>query len=128
MMIIHLMFFLYSSTSYGCFTYYFQKKPGLSSYAENPIKAADSLKELLEKAENVVPFELRHKTPVRVGVIHVLLHYAFLVNTTIWITLFVFTCKFIIQATAGLRALGIEKSDRILQAVLDLNLFINLHY
>lgn len=74
---IHLMFFLYSSTSESCFTYYFQKKPGLSSYAENPIKAAESLKDLLEKAENVVPFELRHKTPIRVGVIHVLLHCIF---------------------------------------------------
>lgn len=66
-----------------------QRTPGLSSYASNPQKAAESLKLLLEDAESVVPHALRHKTPVRVG------------------------------ATAGLRALGGDTSDRILQAVRD---------
>ncbi|GAB4837636.1 Apyrase 2 [Ancistrocladus abbreviatus] len=66
-----------------------QKKPGLSAYARNPLEAAESLMSLLEKAENVVPKELRGKTPVRVG------------------------------ATAGLRQLEGDASDRILQAVRD---------
>ncbi|XP_043692535.1 probable apyrase 1 [Telopea speciosissima] len=66
-----------------------QKKPGLSSYAHNPQLAADSLQSLLDQAENVVPQGLHHKTPVRVG------------------------------ATAGLRALEGDASDRILQAVRD---------
>ncbi|XP_010246579.1 PREDICTED: probable apyrase 1 [Nelumbo nucifera] len=67
-----------------------QTKPGLSAYANAPEKAADSLLSLLQQAENVVPKELRNKTPVRVG------------------------------ATAGLRALEGDTSDRILQAVRDL--------
>lgn len=45
-----------------------QTKPGLSAYAQNPQQAAESLVSLLEKAESVVPRELRSKTPVRVGV------------------------------------------------------------
>ncbi|XP_052723142.1 apyrase 2 isoform X2 [Vigna angularis] len=64
-----------------------QIKPGLSAYAQNPQQAAESLITLLDKAESVVPQEFRPKTPVRVG------------------------------ATAGLRALEGDASDRILQAV-----------
>ncbi|OIT38401.1 PREDICTED: apyrase 2-like [Nicotiana attenuata] len=66
-----------------------QKKPGLSSYASDPEAAAESLLSLLKEAENVVPRKLRSNTPVRVG------------------------------ATAGLRQLEGDASDRILQAVRD---------
>ncbi|KAG9458570.1 hypothetical protein H6P81_003078 [Aristolochia fimbriata] len=69
---------------------FLQKKPGLSSYASNPRDAANSLKPLLVEAENAVPRALHSKTPVRVG------------------------------ATAGLRALEGDASDKILQAVRDL--------
>ncbi|CAI0433857.1 unnamed protein product [Linum tenue] len=65
---------------------FLQLKPGLSYYAKDPRAAAESLTSLLDKAEAAVPRELRSKTPVRVG------------------------------ATAGLRALEGDASDRILQA------------
>ncbi|KAI7998784.1 Apyrase 2 [Camellia lanceoleosa] len=68
---------------------FLQLKPGLSAYAKDPKAAANSLKSLLEEAQNVVPEELRHKTPVRVG------------------------------ATAGLRQLQGDAPDQILQAVRD---------
>lgn len=66
-----------------------QKKPGLSAYATNPKAAANSLSSLLVQAEAVVPKELMHYTPVKVG------------------------------ATAGLRQLEGNASDKILQAVRD---------
>ncbi|KAK6161601.1 hypothetical protein DH2020_004982 [Rehmannia glutinosa] len=66
-----------------------KRKPGLSGYAKDPAAAANSLSYLLEKAEAAVPQELRYSTPVRVG------------------------------ATAGLRQLEGDTSDRILQAVRD---------
>ncbi|KAL0460546.1 UNVERIFIED_CONTAM: Apyrase 2 [Sesamum latifolium] len=68
---------------------FLQRKPGLSGYAKDPEAAANSLSDLLEKAEAAVPKELRYNTPVRVG------------------------------ATAGLRQLEGDTSDRILQAVRD---------
>ncbi|KAL0735598.1 hypothetical protein Bca4012_011808 [Brassica carinata] len=69
---------------------FLQLKPGLSAYPTDPRQAANSLVSLLDKAESSVPRELRPKTPVRVG------------------------------ATAGLRTLGHQASENILQAVKEL--------
>ncbi|KAL0817132.1 hypothetical protein Bca101_073576 [Brassica carinata] len=65
-------------------------KPGLSAYLNDPRQSANSLVTPLDKAEDSVPSELRPLTPVRV------------------------------EATAGLRALGHEASENILQAVREL--------
>lgn len=62
-------------------------KPGLSAYADNPEEAANSLKELLQSAVEVVPEAARPVTPVRLG------------------------------ATAGLRRISDVKADKILAAV-----------
>jgi len=55
-------------SSYFPFFYSIQEKPGLSAHAKDPKVAANSLVSLLEQAESAVPAELRHVTPVRVGV------------------------------------------------------------
>ncbi|KAH7097633.1 nucleoside phosphatase family-domain-containing protein [Auriculariales sp. MPI-PUGE-AT-0066] len=62
-------------------------KPGLSDYSEDPEAAAKSLDKLLDLAVKSVPPELHKCTPVAV------------------------------KATAGLRALGNDKSNEILRAV-----------
>ncbi|KAI8337245.1 nucleoside phosphatase GDA1/CD39 [Chlamydoabsidia padenii] len=62
-------------------------KPGLSSYKDDPVAAAHSLDDLMERAVQHVPTELQHCTPIAV------------------------------KATAGLRLLGKDLSDKILAQV-----------
>ncbi|ORZ19874.1 nucleoside phosphatase GDA1/CD39 [Absidia repens] len=62
-------------------------KPGLSSYKDDPVAAAHSLDDLMTRAVKMVPEELQYCTPIAV------------------------------KATAGLRLLGKDLSDKILNQV-----------
>lgn len=67
--------------------FYSHIKPGLSAFADDPKKGADSIKQLLDKAKQVVPSHLWHQTPL------------------------------VLKATAGLRLLPTEKANLILEEV-----------
>ncbi|XP_061722639.1 nucleoside diphosphate phosphatase ENTPD5 isoform X1 [Cydia pomonella] len=69
--------------------YFEQSKPGLSSFADDPAKGADTIVQLIKKAEFLTPLEKRRNTPL------------------------------IIRATAGLRLLPQEKARKLLAAVSD---------
>eukprot|EP00171_Calliarthron_tuberculosum_P012937 IDg12937t1 len=62
-------------------------KPGLSSFVENPAEGARSLEPLLERARSIVPASQRALTPV------------------------------FLRATAGLRAVGVSRAEKILEEV-----------
>ncbi|CAD5232731.1 unnamed protein product [Bursaphelenchus xylophilus] len=64
-----------------------QSNPGLSSYAADPSKAAESIKHLIDQARPKIPKELWSHTPI------------------------------VVKATAGLRLLPADESDRILYEV-----------
>lgn len=64
-----------------------QIKPGLSSFADDPKRAAESLVELMDKALAYIPSTQHHCTPLA------------------------------LKATAGLRLLGADKSNAILESV-----------
>ncbi|VDK46118.1 unnamed protein product [Anisakis simplex] len=68
---------------------FFQVKPGLSSFAQNPRKAGDSVSELLAAAQSAVPKAYWHQTPIT------------------------------LRATAGLRLLPDDQAYRILSHVED---------
>ncbi len=67
--------------------FYRYNKPGLSSFADNPKKGADSIRQLLNEAKQVIPHHRWHSTPL------------------------------VLKATAGLRLLPAEKADKILDEV-----------
>ncbi|CAH2051764.1 unnamed protein product, partial [Iphiclides podalirius] len=67
--------------------YFEQSKPGLSSYADDPEKGADTIVQLIKKAEFLTPLEKRRATPL------------------------------IVRATAGLRLLPKEKAQQLLDYV-----------
>lgn len=66
---------------------FFPLKPGLSAFKDDPVKAAESLKPLLERAKTKVPTNMRESTPV------------------------------VLRATAGLRMVGEDAAQGILKEV-----------
>ncbi|XP_026740877.1 nucleoside-diphosphatase uda-1 isoform X3 [Trichoplusia ni] len=67
--------------------YFEQSKPGLSSYADDPDKGAETIVQLIKKAEFLTPPEKRRTTPL------------------------------IVRATAGLRLLPADKAQQLIDAV-----------
>ncbi|XP_022831484.1 ectonucleoside triphosphate diphosphohydrolase 5 isoform X1 [Spodoptera litura] len=67
--------------------YFEQSKPGLSSYADDPAKGADTIVQLIKKAEFLTPLEKRKSTPL------------------------------IVRATAGLRLLPADKAQQLIDHV-----------
>ncbi|XP_049878932.1 nucleoside diphosphate phosphatase ENTPD5 isoform X2 [Pectinophora gossypiella] len=67
--------------------YFEQSKPGLSSYADDPAKGAQTIVDLIKKAEFITPPEKRAQTPL------------------------------IVRATAGLRLLPKEKAQQLIDSV-----------
>jgi len=67
--------------------YYAAIKPGLSSFADEPEKGADTIRNLLNEAKKGIPASVWHSTPL------------------------------VLKATAGLRLLSPEKADRLLHEV-----------
>lgn len=63
-------------------------KPGLSSFADEPEKGAETIRNLLNKAKEGIPASVWRTTPL------------------------------VLKATAGLRLLSPEKADRLLNEVL----------
>ncbi len=93
-----------------------QLKPGLSSYADDPKAAADSLKPLMEKALQTVPKELQVRHDAYPGSD---LQYKVLVLMNRLQLNVQGTTPISLKATAGLRLLPGDKSEKILQAVKD---------
>lgn len=67
--------------------YFEQSKPGLSAFANDPAKGADTIVQLIQKAEFLTPIEKRKDTPL------------------------------IVRATAGLRLLPKEKASELIRHV-----------
>ncbi|WVZ53396.1 hypothetical protein U9M48_004344 [Paspalum notatum var. saurae] len=117
-------------------------KPGLSSYAGRPQEAANSLLPLLDKAKSVVPRWLMKRTPLKLGSVIVgeIWNLNIIVNKASYmhpetckplghVKVFLtssksfalrLTMQSYLQATAGLRLIGNEPAEQILEAVRDL--------
>uniref|UniRef100_A0ACD5TKI2 Uncharacterized protein n=1 Tax=Avena sativa TaxID=4498 RepID=A0ACD5TKI2_AVESA len=112
-------------------------EPGLSSYAGRPKQAANSMLPLLEKAKGIVPRWLMKKTPVKLGVrmfikklvdkckfcldlVYAKSELLIGCNKNPFVTnLSHLPNRIYMQATAGLRLIGDDKAEQILEAVRD---------
>ncbi|CAH4027984.1 unnamed protein product [Pieris brassicae] len=83
-------FTVFGQTSLDLVDEYFEEsKPGLSSYVDDPKKGANTIVQLIKKAEFLTPVDKRRSTPV------------------------------IVRATAGLRLLPADKAKQLVQEVAD---------